>query len=328
MPKVIASLLAGALVGCGAFVTPEPRFPQLNERPITGLGRHELPQWSPDGKYVAFIDSDQRAIIVYALESQQSHSIATETQITFFTWNPQGQLTYPQYRPDLSGAPFPRVFDLYQVNLDGTNDHVVFSYLYGPRTYTWLANGSQLIALTGEPNARNGRADIYLVDTISGDTTLLVSREELGLEEINSMALSSDETKLAIVGLGNRSGKREDVALVFEIGSHAIIHEIIPKQVLPDTFLRGNTLGWSNNGNWIIANGHAEVGECFRNSLLFLSTNDRQGSFCIQTVGDPIIAPDLSPDATHLAFITPHGFGTDFVILADFVPEYRSRLEQ
>jgi hypothetical protein len=67
-------LLIVLLTSCSIVAPPPKRLPQLNEHPITGEGQYTLPQWSPDGKYLAFIANRFRSddLVLYEVKTQRS----------------------------------------------------------------------------------------------------------------------------------------------------------------------------------------------------------------------------------------------------------------
>jgi Tol biopolymer transport system component len=108
------------LTGCGvlsAFSSPPPRFTQFGESALTSTGSFESPQWSRDGRYLAYLDTTHDpALVVYDTLDKVSWTAATNISTVHFSWTPDGHLTYLRYRPDLSGSPYPTIHDLHQVD--------------------------------------------------------------------------------------------------------------------------------------------------------------------------------------------------------------------
>lgn len=328
MRKVIyASLimsLVAVLSGCNILIHTEPRFPQLNEYPIAGPERLNQPKWSLDGKYVAFINDDQKAIQVYEIDTRRTSIIRVGAYIRHFAWDPQGHLTYMHYRTDLSGSPFPEVFDLHRVNIDGTNDQVVVNSLYSPSAYVWLLDGQQIVGILSTAASQDGLGDVYLVDSITGRVDRLLSRQELNVKRALELSLSADGETLAIRGIRQVNGDNISVVTIYNLKSDTIVAEVIPRQTFTNLTMGDLSLQWASDSKWILLEGSVPDGKCSKNAVFFLKIENTEDSFCIPTVGDPISSPNLSPDGKHLAFITY--VGREYVMLADLTLEYLLKL--
>jgi Tol biopolymer transport system component len=301
-------------------------LPQLKERAIAGPGRLDSPKWSTDGRYIAFLDDDRKALVVYEVDTGRTSTIGFGEYVTKYSWTPQGKLSYLKYRSDLSGSPFPEVYDLHQVNVDGTDNHVIVKSLYSPIAFNWHPDGQRIIGIFAEAASRDGLGDIYLVDVSTGEREQLISRQKLKVESIDELSLAADGTILAVRGIRHINSRITSVILIYDLEARVARKEIVPRQVFPDLTMGDLSLQLAGNHQWILFEGNVPEGKCFRNALFFLSTEDPALSFCIPTVGDPIKVPSLSPDARHIAFTSLVGPGANYVMLADLTSEYRSQL--
>jgi hypothetical protein len=83
------------LIGaCGLVpAAPPPRFPQFEEQAVTSLGEYLLPQWSPDGRYLAFIDASagNNELVVHDTHEDKRWVVARQVSSTHFDWDPEGR---------------------------------------------------------------------------------------------------------------------------------------------------------------------------------------------------------------------------------------------
>jgi WD40 repeat protein len=332
MHKVVVLFLLIALTtfqaSCSALTPPEPLYPALNERPVAGPGRLDEPKWSPDGKYIAFINGDQQVINVYEVETRRISTIGVGSYSRNFAWGPENQLTYMNYRPDLSGSPFPEVFDLHRSNPDGTNDQVVLSRLYSPKAYRWLPNGQYLVGILAAHSSQDGLGDIYLVDVTTGESNRLLSRRDLNVDRALTLALSEDGERLAIRGIRQSSGENISVLVVYDFKSKSITKQIIPSERFPSLMMGDSDVQWVGDGHqWLLFEGSVPAGECYKNAVFFLNPENPGLDFCIPTAGAPAKDPGLSPDASRFTFTTFADGILRYVMLADMPPKYQSKLK-
>ena len=338
-------LLAAILASCTIGSLPPRRLSQLTERAITALGQYALPQWSPDGRYIAFISDTNRLrnLTVYDTETTMIWPVASEVDQGHYSWTPENRLSYLKFRPELSGTPCPAISDLHTVDVNGQNDHVAVSNLYGPDSYIWFKDRHELVALLQTSSARCDYHDIYSIDVSTGRIQQLISRQELGIKYPVALALSPNESLLAIYGFRESafaSGGSEDsemVLFIFSLGSKSVIREIVPNRdstllrVEADSLqanLSGEHLAWAQGEEWIFDKANAPSGECYNYSLFFLNVINVSKSFCIPTAEGIITEPALSIDLKHVTFILSQGPNEEYIMIADFTDEYRSRLEK
>ena len=85
---------------------------------------------------------------------------------------------------------------------------------------------------------------------------------------------------------------------------------------------------WVNGGRqWLLFEGSVPAGECYKNAVFFLNTENPGLDFCIPTAGAPVKAPGVSPDASRLSFITFADTTRRYVMLADMLPKYQAKLK-
>jgi hypothetical protein len=320
---IFASLVMPA---CTVVTPPPSRFPQLNERAISDVGKYSLPRWSRDGKYIAYVNWDTRTLFVYEIATGKRSAVANEVD-RYFSWDAEGSLSYVRYRPELSGSPFPAVYDLHVVGANGGNDTAVVHRLYDPMSIVWFTGGQQFIAVAALGETREADRNILLV-SIQDDTRIpLITRQQLGVEEITGVSLTSDEKLLAISGTRQMNDGKRIVLIIYDLAARAVLQEIIPSQVFPHTYIVNGDVGWIQGHSWLVSYGATSQGACARNALLFFNTVSSSNSFCIPTSGDSIGYAEVSPAATQLVFLTPVTPGTNYVMIADLTPEYRARLK-
>jgi Tol biopolymer transport system component len=231
-------------------------------------------------------------------------------------------------RPDLSGSPFPEVFDLHRSNLDGTNDQVVLSRLYSPKAYRWLPDGQHLVGILSTPSSQDGLGDICLVDVTTGKSNRLLSRQDLNVDRAFTLALSEDGEKLAIWGGRQSAGENISVVAIYDFKSKAITKQITPNTRFPGLMMGDSDVQWVGDGHqWLLFEGSVPAGECYRNAVFFLNTEDPGLDFCLPTVGVPVKDPSLSPDASRFTFTTFADGILRYVMLATLLPEYQSKLK-
>ncbi len=340
MHKSVSAIVLVILLtsGCRFLgITPPPRFPQLDEQLIAGPGGYDRLRWSPDGRYLAFINDLKEELVVYDFTLDKSWPAATHVYMGV-EWDFAGHLSYIRYRPDLSGSPFPAIHDLHLVDKDGKNDHVIFNNLHSPGDFAWFRNSQQLLIVHTEADAHTYNGDIYLLDATAGTEKLLISRQELGVRSIITLVLSPDETNLLIYGeRGEQYSHTQPLFLLYDLEGQQVVKEIAVEQLLPRLkdypTVRGTFSGQRpnfvevNGKRWVISTVNAPEGECYNYALFFLNIDDISKNFCIPTVKGIVSEVAISPDLSKIAFLTVSGPSVFYVMVADLTPEYRERLE-
>jgi hypothetical protein len=334
VPPISLCLILTVVLGltsCG----PPNRYPQFNEHAIAGSGIYDIPQWSPDGRYLAFIDRSDGAnnLVVYDIEEEIDSVVAFHVDTTHFDWTSDGRLSYLRFRPDLSGSPYPAISDLRTVNVDGRNDTVAVESLLNSGDYGWLNNGQQLIILLAEPGDRYGCRDAYHIDISTGNRQLLVSKEEVGVECIDTVAISKDESLLALIGYPQGATAK---LVVYDLRERRVVSQFSPREAIPPGDLGApppslsiaSNLGWLPGNEWLVGEIGAPSGPCYRGGLFFLNVLELADSFCIPTADEGIIyAPTVSPDVTMISYITVLGPGSEYLMLGEVPAEIRDRLQ-
>ncbi len=324
--RLTLGILLVLTVSCAALDAPPARFPQLNEQAITGISFHESPKWSPDGKYIAFIDHGNQTLVVYEVQTQKFWAVATNIYDLYFEWTPHGDISYLLFRDSPSGYTFPKVYDLHIVNRDGTNDHVIMKDVYSPLGFAWFADGQRLVALLGTYGSHEPDRDLYLVDTATSVISLIASRQDLNITFPSALSLSSDDDRLAIYAIRRLDASNESVIIIYDLANRVVTREIPLSQIDPQLGLLDGGFEWVRGKQWIFTYGSTSQGDCAPVALHFINTDNLPTSFCISTVDGTIHGPALSPDLSHIVYTIPVQPQRDFVMLASLAPEYRVRL--
>lgn len=326
------------LAGCGLlFRSAPPRFPQFSERQIAGPGVYQIPQWSPDGRYLAFLDTSRDPILkVYDTETETSWNVATNVYIRsgHFSWGPDGNLTYLIYRPDLSGSPYPVMSELHQVDLNGNNDTIIAT-LSDPGDFVWFGDGKRLAILLTEPSSHTYFNDVYLLNSRTGNPELLLKAEDLDLQYIGSLALSPDEKSLLLDGIHEETGPLSAQIVIYDLETQTVRKSIIPSQIIPPANATypwpgigdSTNFGWVGGQRWLLASVNTSGGDCYNYALFFFDTHDLQNSFCIPTIEGIVGDPTISPDLTRISYVTVVGPGEYYVMIGNVTSDLLDKLE-
>lgn len=320
------------LTGCGLlFRSAPPRFPQFSERQIAGPGVYDIPQWSPDGRYLAFLDTSRDSLLkVYDTETEASWHVATNVSSAHFSWGPNGNLTYLKYRPDLSGSPDPMISDLHQVNLKGDNDTIIAT-LSDPGDFVWFNDGERIAILLREP-----RSDaIYIFNMTSDTTDLLLEAQDLDLQHIVSIALSVDEKSLLLHGVHEENGQYEGQIIIYDLETQTVLDRLIQSQIIPagntdypiPTIGDGTNFDWVGGRRWLLARANTPGGDCYNYALFFFDTHDSRNNFCIPTDGGIFADPTISPDLTRISYVTVVGPGEYYIMLGNVTSDLLDKLK-
>lgn len=337
LKKSIFVALTTILVGCGmSSPSAPPRFPQLGEYRVAGPGVYQIPQWSPDGRYLAFADVTQDPILkVYDTETQASWDVVTNIDSAYFSWAPNGNLTYLEYRPDLSGSPYPTILDLHQVDLNGENDTIIATNLSNAEDFAWFSDEERIAILLTEPSSRTYFNDVYMLNAMTGTTDLLLEAEALDLQYIVNLALSPDEKSLLLYGIHEENGSSEGQIVIYDLETQAILDRLVPSQIIPagntnypiPTIGDGTNFGWVDEQRWLLARANTPGGACYNYALFFFDTHDLQNSFCIPTVVGVFDYPTISPDLTKISYVTVVNPGEYYVIIGNITPDILNEME-
>ena len=182
--KAVFVVFIAILVGCGMlFPSAPPRFPQFGEYSIAGPGSYDLPQWSPDSRYLAFLErSRDPTLMIYDTETQSTWTVATNVSSTHVSWTPNGNLTYLKQRLNSTGLTLPVMLDLHQVDLKGEKDKIIATNLSDAGDFAWFSDGERIAILLTEPNSRTYYRDVYMLNTVTDTTDLLLEAEDVDLQ--------------------------------------------------------------------------------------------------------------------------------------------------
>lgn len=335
--QALLMLLMAILVGCMTlFPVAPPRFPQFDERRIAGPGTYQIPQWSPDGRYLAFLDVSRDPILkVYDTEAKAIRNVATNVSSAHFSWKPNGDLTYLKYHPNLSGSPYPIISELHQVDLNGESDEVIAADLSNAGDFAWFSDGTQMVILLTEQGSRTYFNDVYILNVTTGITDIFLEAESIDLDFIVSLALSPDDKSLLIYGTREMNGPLSAQIVVFDLETQTIRNRIIPSQVVPSGNANypwpgigdSTNFGWVGGQQWFLASVNTPSGDCYNYALFFFDTHDLQSSFCIPTVEGVFDFPAISPDLSKISYVTVVGPGEYYVMIGNVTSDLLDRME-
>lgn len=323
--------------GCSALYRSPERFKEFAEHQIAGPGSYELPQWSPNSRYIAYIEGSQTlTLAIYDTVTGLSWQVAASISSAHFSWKSDSSLTYLIYRLDLSGSPYPAVYDLHQVDLDGNNDRIIATNLSSPRDFTWFADGTHLAIVLKEASSRDNVTDLYLLNTETNIATRLLDAQSIGFNYIGMVALSKDENVLLLAGATESDPEplRYQIIL-YDLANQNVLKRFSPSQVIdpqnteypwPTLRYRSNS-DWVSGKQWFLGNTNTASGDCYNYAIYFFDTSNLSNSFCIPTehgiVTDAVMAPDLSK----ISYITVVGPGQTYLMVSDIPSELRERLQ-
>jgi hypothetical protein len=337
LKKVAFIVLMTALTGCGMlFRSAAPRFPQFGEYSIAGPGVYQIPQWSSDSRYLAFLDvSGNPMLRVYDTETEASWNVASNVYSTHFSWGPNRTLTYLKYRADLSGSPHPMISELHRVDLSGENDEIIATNLSSAEDFAWFSDGERIAILLTEPSSRTYFNNLYMLNVTTGTTELLLEAETLDLQYFVMIALASDETSILLYGVHEANGLFEAQIVMYDLETQTVVDRLIPSQIIPagnsnypvPTIGDGTNDGWVGGQRWFLGRANTPGGECYNYALFFFDTQDLQNSFCIPTVGGVFDYPTISPDLTKISYVTVVGPGEYYVMIGNVTSDILDKLE-
>lgn len=320
-----------AMLGLGMIsCKPIPkRFSQLNERAITSSGIYYLPQWSPDGKYLTYIDNSEYEgnLVIYDNATRKHQKIANNV-IGYHNWKPDGKITYLTHTPSLTGS----FHDLHQIEKDGTDDKILLRALPEIGNYGWISE-NELVILLGDVHDDSIAKSLYVVNLQDGNPQHIISSQELGFDFFSRISYSESNEYVLIDGIGYINGA-PGILNIFSIDSRSVVKQLVPESKFPisETAFPLPSLGddinfgWISNTDWILLTMNTPEGDCANYSLVFVNGANEDDTFCIPSDG-VFGEPTISPDLTQMAFIAVNGPISNYLILADVPPEFLDRWE-
>lgn len=338
MLKITLYVILMVILGACEFLSAAvpSRFPQFAEYRIEGPGTFQIPQWSFDSRYLAFLDVSRIPTLrVYDTETEASWNVATNVSSVHFSWTPTNDLTYLKYRPDLSGSPFPYVSELHQVDVNGENDEIIVTNLLSAGDFAWFGDGERLVILLSEEDNRSFCGDVYVFNARTGSTDLLIQAEEIDLLCPTMLALTRDERSILVSGIYEDNGQSERLLVIYDLEMQTVLQRIIPGQIIPagnrisptPTIGDGTNLEWIGGRRWFLARANTPDGSCYNYALYFFDTRDLHNSFCIPAVRGVFDYPVISPDLTRISYVTVVGPGEYFVMIGELTSGVLDRLE-
>lgn len=334
VPPISLCLILTVVLGltsCG----PPNRYPQFNEQAIAGSGTYDIPQWSPDSKYLGYLDTSDglEKVNVYDSETGETWTVASSGYIAHFAWTPDGRISYAKYRPELSNTPRRSISEIHIVDFHGRTDELVTEALHAVGDFGWLSGGQELAILLPDPDAENWCRNLYLIDVSIGTRRLLATAEDAGVDCIETVAISDDDSLIALSG--RPEGAAEKLT-IYSLNEERVTRQISPREAIPRGDLQAPEPSLSMTPNfgllpgneWLVGNIGAPSGPCYRGGLFFLNILELADSFCIPTADEGIIsAPVVSPDLSMISYITVLGPGSEYLMLGEVPAEIRDRLQ-
>lgn len=327
--------------GCSVLSPAPARFPEFVERQIAGPGNYNLPQWSPDSRYLAFMyENFYWTLSVYDTQTNTSWDIIANIYTGHFAWKPDGTLTYLKYSDEHNTSPYPRIFDLYQVDIHDRNDILIAENLSSVKDFEWFQDGQRLAILLDGPNRRDySNNAIYLLHVPTGELTVIVEAEDVDFDDIVMFALSPDETTIAIYGTNDRDVGTPLTAqlAIYDLKNRTIVDKFAPNLIIdpePEPYLWPGILGsgskiydWIDD-KWFLTVINTVVPECTNYALYFFDFADASNNFCMPTVIGIIGDATISPDLSKISYITVADPGRTYVMMADVPAALSERLKR
>lgn len=320
------------LVGC-SILSPSapPRFPQLAEHQVAGPGTYQIPQWSSDSRYLAFLDVSSAPILkVYDTETKTIRNVASGISSVHFSWTPTDDLTYLKNRPDLSGSPYPIISELHRVDLNGEKDEIIATNLSSVGDFAWFSDDQRIAILLREPNKNAA----YILNVMTGTTDLLLKAQDIELQYLATLTLSADDKTILIRGLHEENGLSLGQIVIYELETQTVLDRLIPSEIIPAGNINypvpaigdGTNFGWVDGQRWLLASANTPGGDCYNYALFFFDTHDLQNSFCIPTVEGVFDYPTISPDLSRISYITVVSPGNYYVMIGNVTSNLRDKL--
>jgi Tol biopolymer transport system component len=206
-------------------------------------GFNEAPEWSPDGKSIAYIHQG-RNIVIRSIESGAEQSFAPRTMESI--WTVGGYSRYLSWSPDGQQfiAPEDRVLNLVDVETG-----VAIPAVTGRRSRfgRWSADGKEMFYVR-QPGLNDGIVQIVRMDMETQGQKVLYNSELRG-ENLNSFESSPDGEWLAFSDLVSAPGT-DDVETVLMVlpaggGEPRLLLRIADSKLL-------NVVGWTPNSREIL----------------------------------------------------------------------------
>lgn len=331
----VATLLA--LAGCSVLSPAPARFPEFVERQIAGPGNYNLPQWSPDSRYLAFLyENFYWTLSVYDTQTNTSWDIIANIYTGHFAWKPDGTLTYLKYSDEHNTSPYPRIFDLYQVDIHDRNDILIAENLSSVKDFEWFQDDQRLAILMDGPNTSYGSNNaIYVLNVPNGETTLVIEAEDLDVDYFLTLSLKPDEKSLLIAGIDADMEELTGQYITYNLENRLVSDRFFDSQIIPSEpvpylwpVVGSATSDTWVKESWFLAKINTPNGECYNYALFFFNLRNLSNSFCIPTIVGIVSEPTISPDLSKISYVTVADPGRTYVMMADVPAALSERLKR
>jgi Tol biopolymer transport system component len=286
--KAISGSLLLVLIACGGTEPPD-----------------DVP--SPPGTQIVFQASDSTFSDIYVVNADGSGL----TNLTDDTaedggpmWSSDGRRIYfLSYNRDGHAS-----VDLYAMNIDGTNVHLVVDSVHSPLAVspdgTRIAYGAYQVGAPGYPNV-----DMFVMNADGSEPTLLLDLPcpfpDMGCEELNALDWSPDGQQIAYSARwpGHGGYRNGLIGIVNADGTG--------DRILPTVQGHSSDPAWSPDGQRIVySSGESTTIPAPSGMDLEIMNADGTGRVVVLESGADITSPSWSPDGQSLVFarFTPAGW--------------------
>jgi len=136
----------------------EGTFTRLTDSPERDIE----PAWSPDGSMIAFASGrdDPENIQVYLMKADGSDQKRLTKDLKSDNWRPRWSPDGKKILYQSNRNVVKRGFDLYVINVDGSDDHAITSSQYNESSGDWSPDGKKIVYVSDQ----DGDRDIYVMN--------------------------------------------------------------------------------------------------------------------------------------------------------------------
>ncbi|MBA3632254.1 MAG: serine/threonine-protein kinase [Acidobacteria bacterium] len=222
------------------FGKPQPVFSSPQVSRLTEDGKSRLPEISPDGKYIAFVNSDS------GMNSLKVRQVATDSTVQIV---PPMNLEFkrPTFSPDGSYVFYNSVDEgvgtVYQIpTLGGTAKKIIADV---DTKISFSPDGKQFIFARHNPN--KGGDTVIIANSDGSNPQPFITNQDAGYDMITEAVWSPDGEKILLGALKRNGGDLDRVNIL------AISVKDKKMQVVGEkTWIGASSLNWLKNGSGIV----------------------------------------------------------------------------